>query len=93
LPTKFAAYLSAGLPLIILAHRETSAAKMAAAYNVGLLAHSSDVSTLSRQLAQALADSNPKRTYRPEIIRCACAEFDATQMRRKLWECLSSAKV
>src|SRR5207245_2463741 len=80
-PTKFIAYLAAGLPIITLAHPDSSMARMAATYKVGLLSHSTDVSSLSKQVSKALNDPNPRSSYRLEIIRCARAEFDAEQMR------------
>jgi glycosyltransferase involved in cell wall biosynthesis len=90
-PTKFIAYLAAGLPIITLGHAETSVAKMAAAYSVGLLSHSSDAENLSEELYHALDDPNPRERYRSEMIRCARTEFDAEQMRREIFTCFSVA--
>jgi hypothetical protein len=90
-PTKFISYLTAGLPVITLAHRESSVAKMATAYKVGLVSHSTDVTTLSEELCVVLNNPNSRSAYHSEIIRCCRAEFDAEQMRSKLWECFSRA--
>ena len=90
-PTKFIAYLTAGLPVITLAHQDSSMARMAATYKVGLLSHSTDASNLSEQLSGALAIPMPRGKYRAEIIRCARTEFDANRMRHELRGCFSRA--
>jgi hypothetical protein len=90
-PTKFITYLAAGLPIITLAHRDSSMAKMAAAFKVGLLSHATEASTLSKELSNALNDPNPWDRYRTEVIRCALTEFDAARTRRELWDCFSRA--
>jgi hypothetical protein len=90
-PTKFIAYLAAGLPIITLGHAETSVAKMATTYEVGLLSCSSDRDILVEQLFRALDNANPKKCYRSEIIRCARIEFNAERMRRQIFDCFSRA--
>jgi hypothetical protein len=57
---------------------------MASQYDVGLCATSAE--TLGTQLPAALSAANPKAKYRPEIRRCALAEFDARRMRAVLYE-------
>jgi hypothetical protein len=88
-PTKFIAYLAACLPIITLAHPDSSVAKMATAYKIGLLSHSTEVADLSEELRATLG--KPTESYFSEILRCARVQFDAEQMRRKLWECFSRA--
>jgi hypothetical protein len=90
-PTKFITYLAAGLPIITLAHPDSSMAKMATTFKVGLLSHATDIGTLSKELSNALNDPNPRNSYRSEIIRCARSEFDAARTRRGLWDCFSRA--
>jgi hypothetical protein len=87
-PNKFGTYLAAGLPLIVLAHRESSAARMIQAYPVGIHSDVTDLDTLVTQLRTAFLEENPRRRYREEILACARTEFDAARMRRRLWDCL-----
>ncbi len=87
-PNKFGTYLAAGLPLVVLAHRESSAARMFRDYPAGVCSDTLDLETLSAFLRQALREPNPKGRHRAEILRCARTEFDAAEIRRRLWRCL-----
>ena len=87
-PTKFIAYLAAGLPVITLGHPESSVMKMAARYDVGFSTSATDVETLAARLQSALAIAAPEERHGQEIIRCARSEFDAAAMRGKLYECI-----
>ena len=84
-PNKFGTYLSAGLPLIVIAHSESSAAKIAKVYHLGVYTDCQDVVPLAKQLLTALVEENPRQRFRSEILRCAQNEFDAMKMRRQLW--------
>jgi glycosyltransferase involved in cell wall biosynthesis len=86
-PNKFGTCLAAGLPLLVLAHRESSVAKVAQAYQLGFFSDLQDPAALSERLLVALAESNPRQRFRSEILRCAREEFDATKIRRRLWDC------
>jgi len=88
-PTKFVSYLAAGLPIIALAHRESSIAKMARAYRVGICSEATTKEELSAILGEALAIESPRRGYIDELSRCAQTEFDAVKMRRILYECFN----
>ncbi|MBI3850081.1 MAG: hypothetical protein HY298_07310 [Verrucomicrobia bacterium] len=87
-PTKFISYLAAGLPVITLGHRNSSVVQMAEAYGVGLCTQTSDVQKLAAELLTALSQREAVSAYRPAIVRCARAEFDARKMRAVLHECL-----
>ncbi|HUC83802.1 MAG TPA: hypothetical protein VL970_01310 [Candidatus Acidoferrales bacterium] len=86
LPTKFATYLAAGLPVIVVGHPESAIMKVAGQYQVGPCATDGNLEALSAQLLAALSEANPKAKYRPEIRRCALAEFDVRQMRAALYD-------
>ena len=86
LPTKFATYLAAGLPVIVVGHLESAVVKVVRQYQVGPWATDGNLEALSAQLLAALSEPNPKAKYRPEIRRCALAEFDVRQMRDALYE-------
>jgi hypothetical protein len=87
-PTKFISYLMAGLPVITLGHPESSVMKMAERYRVGVASSAPDVGALMEELREPLADPAPWSRYATEIKRCARAEFDASRMRKILYECL-----
>ena len=86
-PTKFITYLTAGLPIITLGHFESSLARMARQYEVGLCTSATTVDELTSYLTTALSFQEPFKYYKAEIIRCATNEFDAERMRRTLSEC------
>lgn len=86
-PTKFIAYLAAGLPVITLGHPESSVMKMAAQYAVGPRLDAAG--SLAERLQAALAEREPWEVYGKEIIRCAQTEFDAARMREKLFRCFA----
>jgi glycosyltransferase involved in cell wall biosynthesis len=85
-PTKFISYLAAGLPVLTLAHAESSVARTAAAYDVGLCVTSTDPQILEKQLLEMFSLKAPWTRFGPEIVRCARSEFDADRMRKKLYE-------
>lgn len=87
LPTKFVSYLAAGLPIIALAHEQSSLAEMMSNYRVGPLLTSRDSEALGGRLLEVLRDRNPGAAYRSELVRCAETEFDAERMRRILRNC------
>ncbi len=86
LPTKFVSYLAAGLPVITLAHPESTVVKMASQYDVGLCATNADPEKFGPQLLAALSEPDPKTKHRPALQRCALAEFDARRLRAALYE-------
>ena len=86
LPTKVVSYLAAGLPVISLGHPESTVVKLASQYQLGICLSESDPDNLCIQLKPALSELDPQRKYRPEILRCATAEFDAGRIRETLHE-------
>lgn len=84
LPTKFVSYLAAGLPVISFGHPESTITKMASQYQVGLCLRDSNIDNLTAQLGAALSQPDSKAKFRPEILRCALAEFDARSIRKTL---------
>jgi hypothetical protein len=87
-PTKFISYLAAGLPVFTLGHPESSVAKMAGTYQVGLCLTSTDGTTLREKIGEALGIENPRKIFAEEIHRCARNEFDANSKRQTLYRCL-----
>ncbi len=89
-PNKFGTYLGAGLPLLVVGHPESSAIRQARKYALGFSMDTSDISILSRQIAESLQIPNPRERFRKAILDCAQTEFNAERMRRELWRCFHS---
>lgn len=80
-PTKFITYLAAGLPPIVLGHRQSSVMQLAEQEGVGL--RIKDEQSL-QQAVELLAV--PQREHHLEAMkRCARRWFDAPAMRGRLW--------
>lgn len=86
-PNKFGTTLAAGLPLIVLAHRESTAARMFAQYPVGVYSDTTDPGRLADELDQAFSIRNPRHAFRAQILEALRREFDAAEMRRRLRAC------
>jgi hypothetical protein len=84
-PTKFIAYLGAGLPVLALGHHESSLIKMAGAYNIGLCSSSNNLNELQRQLLDALSKPQPFQKYKSEILNCISDEYEMPQLRKALY--------
>ncbi len=85
-PTKFITYLAAGLPIITLGHSQSSLVQMARRYHVGPCLDETSLSGLFSELDDIFQVVEPRRLFRDEIVRCAREEFNATRMRRTLYE-------
>jgi hypothetical protein len=85
-PTKFIAYLAAGLPVLTLGHPKCSVIQMAQTYRVGICLTSTQADELKDNLRAAFRISNPHAQFQEEITRCARTEFNAEQMRQRLYE-------
>ena len=90
-PAKITSYLGAGLPLLSLAHPESSLMELAGRYGIGLCSATTRLETLQQELLATLAEVDPWARYGAEIRRCVSAEFSAGQMRAALHECFSAA--
>lgn len=87
-PNKFGTYLAAGLPLIVLAHRESTAARMMVDCKVGYFTDTTDIEQLSIFLQRVLAEPNPRQRFQEEILHCAKTEFNIARMRADIWKAL-----
>lgn len=85
LPTKFATYLAAGLPVITPGHSDSTVAKIASHYALGLCIPDGDVQAFEERLLDSLSEPAPKARFQKEILRCAVAEFDVRRMRAGLY--------
>jgi glycosyltransferase involved in cell wall biosynthesis len=86
-PTKYISYLAAGIPPVVLAHPESSVARMATEYQTGFYSSTADPNALAEELIQFLKAPVLKARYRSAILKCAKENFSASAMRERLWEC------
>jgi hypothetical protein len=86
LPTKFATYLSAGLPVITIGHAQSSLMQMTKKYRVGVSATSAEEETLREEFMLGLSLDKPWQAFGSEIFRCAQNEFDFRRSRQSLRE-------
>jgi hypothetical protein len=91
LPTKLAAYLSAGLPVIVVGHPESTAVKLLKRFNVGVYTSTTERAELLSWLNSVLDSPFPRGVYRTAIMECLSEAFNASAMRRKLWLHLGKA--
>jgi hypothetical protein len=91
-PAKFCTYFSAGLPVLTVGHPESSLAKIANAYKVGVHLKSLETESMRSgwlsELSATLADAGAKLQYRAEMLRCIRDQFQAEEMRETLWKLL-----
>ena len=86
-PNKFGTYLGAGLPLLVVGHRESSAIREARRFDLGCAVDTASLPEISAQIFEALQEPNPRKRFRSTILECARTEFNADRMRRELWNC------
>jgi len=90
LPSKTVKYLAAGLPIIVLGHRDSTVIHLARRYSFGVNIEDNDPEIMEDLLLQRLGERDIWARYRDEILRCARSEFDATRMRTRLHKALAA---
>ena len=92
-PNKFGTYLAAGLPLLVMGHRESSAIRQARKYALGFSLDTPDPTELLKSIEEALRTPSPRERFRSAILDCARTEFNADRMRRKLLACFQATNL
>jgi hypothetical protein len=85
-PNKTGTYLSAGVPILGFGHQTSTLAGVMKAHPVGKFTSAIDSNTLEKFLLESLSIASPRAFFRDAILECARTEFDAPQMRNRLWE-------
>lgn len=84
-PNKVGTYLSAGVPVLGFGHPTSSLAQIMQTYRLGRFTGATGGGELENFLAESLRLSSPRTLFRDDILQCARTEFNATEMRRRLW--------
>jgi len=92
-PNKFGTFVAAGLPVIVVGHKESSVARLVTEYPVGVCTSSNTLPELTNFLEAALRNVNPRSHFRDQLFRCAAAEFNMPAMRQRLWSALGVKEV
>lgn len=85
-PNKIGTYLSAGVPVLGCGHRESSLAQVMRQHHIGRITNAASPAELEQFLAETLRISSPRNVFRAGLLQCAHTEFNAAQMRDRLWQ-------
>ncbi len=86
LPSKTVRYLAAGLPIISVGHHDSTIIHFGRRYRVGMVLDDNSIPDSDQYLQAELAETNPYRRYKQEILRAARERFDAANMRNTLFQ-------
>ena len=84
-PNKIGTCLSAGVPVLGLGHQRTSLAEVMRDHRLGMFADATEPGALENFLSESLRITQPRAVFREDILRCARTEFNAEQIRARLW--------
>ena len=84
-PNKIGTYLSAGVPILAVGHKESALAEVMKSSRVGAFTIEYEGSALEKFLSETLRIANPRSQYRDSILQCASTEFSANEIRARLW--------
>lgn len=84
-PNKVGTYLAAGVPVLGIGHARSSLAQILREHPVGRFTAATARGEIEQFLAAALRAVAPREDFRAEILRCARSEFNAAEMRARLW--------
>lgn len=89
-PNKVGTYLSAGVPVLGLGHPQSSLAQIMEEHRLGRFTSATSRDELEKFLAESLRLPAPRDFFRAEILQCARTEFNAAEMRARLWRLWSA---
>ena len=89
-PNKIGSYLSAGIPVLGYGNPQSSLIEIMESHRVGRHSSTNDPVELETFLRECLQTPNPRTLFRDGIIQCARTEFNAAEMRTKLWRLLGA---
>jgi glycosyltransferase involved in cell wall biosynthesis len=84
-PNKVGTYLSAGVPVLGYGNPKSSLIEIMQSYRLGCYSCTTDTVALENFLRECLQIANPRVQYHDDIIQCARTEFNAADMRARLW--------
>jgi glycosyltransferase involved in cell wall biosynthesis len=84
-PNKVGTYLSAGVPVLGLGNPQSSLARLMQENRLGRFTAATVRGELENFLSESLRLPAPREFFRAEILQCARTEFNAAEMRARLW--------
>jgi glycosyltransferase involved in cell wall biosynthesis len=84
-PNKVGTYLSAGVPVLGFGNPQSSLAQLMQEHRLGRFTSVVVRDELVKFLSESLRLPAPREFYRAEILECAHTEFNAAEMRARLW--------
>ena len=85
-PNKVGTCLSAGVPVLGFGHPTSSLAHIMQAHRLGRFTPATASADLENFWLESLRLPSPRTLFRDDILRCAQTEFNAAEMRAKLWQ-------
>jgi hypothetical protein len=85
-PNKVGTYLSAGVPVLGFGHAQSSLARIMQEQELGRFTSATARGELEKFLAEMLRLPSPRNLFRARILQCARTEFNAAEMRTRLWQ-------
>ena len=84
-PNKVGTYLSAGVPVLGFGHPTSSLAQIMQEHRLGKFTGATTHEDLEKFLLESLRLPSPRAAFRDDILRCARTEFNAAEIRARLW--------
>ena len=85
-PNKVGTYLSAGVPVLGFGHPTSSLAQIMQEHRLGKFTSATTREELEKFLLESLRLPAPRAAFRDDILRCARTEFNAAEIRARLWQ-------
>ena len=85
-PNKVGTCLSAGVPVLGFGHQTSSLGHIMQAHRMGRFTNATAPGELEKFWLESLRVPSPRAAFRDDILRCARTEFNAAEMRAKLWQ-------
>ncbi len=85
-PNKVGTYLSAGVPVLGYGNPKSSLIEIMQSHRLGHYSCTTDLNDLEKFLRECLQTPNPRKFFRDDILQCARTEFNAAEMRHRLWQ-------
>jgi glycosyltransferase involved in cell wall biosynthesis len=85
-PNKIGTYLSAGVPILGIGHERSTLGRILHQFPVGRFTNSAGGAPMEQFLRELLNLPDPRKAFRQAILECARTDFDARQIRKRLWQ-------
>jgi len=90
-PNKVGTYLSAGVPVLGIGNSQSSLARLMQNHKVGRFTSVNNCGALEKFLGESLQMTQPRAFFHKDILQCARTEFNAREIRERLWKTWGAA--